>query len=118
MYQRTAILTIALLIAGVALAADDKDTKKSGKPDSVPVASKKADEPTPTIVARAQLPRGWKSLGLTDKQKKQILSTRTQYAAKHQALLEQLEKLKTEEMESLNNLLTDAQRQRLAELKK
>ena len=55
---------------------------------------------------------------MTDTQKKEVLTTRAKYAVKRQKLEEQLKALKAEEMESLEKILTDAQKQRLKELKK
>jgi hypothetical protein len=99
-----------VLLACLSLAvAQEKTTRKED--------AKKPDEPAPVIV-KGQLPRGWKALGLTDEQKKKVLTTRAKFAAKRQALEEQIKALKAEEMTALEKLLTDAQKQRLTELKK
>jgi hypothetical protein len=88
-------------------------TPQSPKEDD----KKKKDEPAP-IVVRAQLPTGWKTIGLSDKQKKEILSARAKYAAKRQALMEQIQKLKDEEMQECEKLLTDGQKKLLKERSK
>jgi hypothetical protein len=104
MYRRILSLTVLLALALAAM-AQDKPLKED----------KKTEEP---VVIKASLPKGWKSLGLTDTQKKEVLTTRAKYAVKRQKLEEQLKALKAEEMESLEKILTDAQKQRLKELKK
>jgi hypothetical protein len=63
------------------------------------------------VIVKTQLPQGWKALGLTDKQKKEILTTRARFAARREALQEQLKALKDEEMTALEKLLTDSQKQ-------
>src|SRR5690242_10290114 len=97
-------LALASLVGIAALAA----------PQSPKQEDKKKEDAAPVIV-RAQLPRGWKALGLTDKQKKDVLTTRAKYSAKRQALLEQIQKLKDEEMQECEKLLTASQKQRLKE---
>ncbi|HEY7426591.1 MAG TPA: hypothetical protein VH682_20315 [Gemmataceae bacterium] len=99
------VLAIVLLTLPLLAVAQDKSAKEDKKPD----------EPAPLIV-KAQLPRGWKTLGLTDKQRKEILTTRAKFAAKRQALEEQIKALKTDEMEALTKILTQGQRARLKEL--
>jgi len=114
-----ALLSLASLLSLLAIAQESKPTDKpAAKPADPPTAAKKADEPQPVVVMRSQLPKGWKSLNLSEKQKKAIYSTRAHFAAKRQSLLDQLEKLKDEEMEALNKLLTEDQRRQLANTKK
>jgi hypothetical protein len=104
--RRCLVMAVALLACGLAL-GQDKDSKKDSKKEE------------PTVVAvRASLPKGWKALGLTDKQKTEVLNARAKYAAKRRALEEQIKALKAEEMTALEKLLTDAQKQRLKELEK
>ena len=100
--RRCLVVVAGALVCSLAL-GQSKDSKK--------------EEPT-VVAVRATLPRGWKGLGLTDKQKQEILKTRAQYAAKRHALEEQIKALKTEEMTVLEKHLTDAQKQRLKELNK
>lgn len=82
--------------------AQDKTIKEDKKPAEPAI-----------VIVKSQLPRGWKSLGLTDKQKKEVLTTRAKYAARRQALEEQIRSLKVEEMSACEKLLTDAQRSQL-----
>jgi hypothetical protein len=100
--RRGLVAVVGIVACSLAL-GQSKDTKK--------------EEPA-VVAVRASLPKGWKALGLTDKQKQDVLKTRAQYTAKRQALEEQIKALKTEEMTALEKLLTDAQKQRLKELNK
>lgn len=94
------------------------DKKTEAKPaEAKKTIAKKTEEPD-LVIVRTQLPRGWKSLALSERQKKQIYAARAKFAAKKQALLDQIEQLKEEEMETLNKLLTPAQRQQLQNVKK
>jgi hypothetical protein len=120
-----ALLSLVSLVSLLSLSSPaqqpkqvDKPLEKTASKKTEPPAADKKDQTPPVVVIRSQLPRGWKALNLSDKQKKAIYSTRAQFAAKRQALLDQLERLKEEESEALNKLLTDAQRQQLATLKK
>ncbi|HWG41526.1 MAG TPA: hypothetical protein VN688_01985 [Gemmataceae bacterium] len=104
-------LSLAVLLAVVSMTAHAQDKTASGKPEP-----KKADEPA-VVIVKSQLPRGWKALGLSAKQRTEILSTRAKYAAKRQALEEQIKALKVEEMTACEKVLTDAQRNLLKEKK-
>ena len=100
-------LALAALVGLTALAAPQSPKQED---------KKKKDEPAPIIVPAPRLPTGWgKALGLSDKQKKDILATRVKYAAKRQALMEQLQKLKDEEMQACEKFLTDGQKKLLKE---
>ncbi|HEY7313419.1 MAG TPA: hypothetical protein VH643_28980 [Gemmataceae bacterium] len=100
----------AVLLACLSLAvAQEKSTKED---------KKKPDETPAPVFVKGQLPRGWKALGLTDEQKKKVFTTKAKYAVKRQKLEEQLKALKDEETKELEKVLTDAQKQRLSELKK
>jgi hypothetical protein len=103
---KSAALAVVLALTAT-IAAQEKTTKKDDK---------KAAEPA-IVIVKSQLPRGWKSLGLTAKQKTDVLTTRAKFAAKRQALEEQIKTLKAEEMTACEKLLTDAQRDRLKEKK-
>ncbi|HEY7154849.1 MAG TPA: hypothetical protein VH575_12880 [Gemmataceae bacterium] len=102
-------VSVAVLLACLSLAVAQQQTTKEDK--------KKADEAPAPIVVKTSLPRGWKSLGLSDKQKQQVLTTRARFAVRRKTLEEQIKALKDEEMTALEKLLTDAQRQRLKELR-
>jgi hypothetical protein len=101
-------LSLAVLLAVVSLTVhgQDKSTKTA--------SPKKTEEPA-VIVVKSQLPRGWKALGLSPKQRTEILTTRARYTAKRLALEEQIKALKLEEMTACEKLLTPAQRDRLNE---
>lgn len=123
MFRRLATLALLLPLSAALAQQDTKPLEKATnnktekKADAKPADAKKATakktDDTDPIIVRTQLPRGWKSLALSDRQKKQIYATRAKYAARRQKLLEQIEQLKEEEMESLQELLTPAQRQQL-----
>jgi hypothetical protein len=100
-------LSLAVLLAVLPLwaVAQDKTTKK-------------ADEQPAPVVVKSQLPKGWKALGLSDQQKKNVYVLRAKYAAKRQALEEQLKALKDEETKALEGVLTEGQKARLKEVKK
>jgi hypothetical protein len=68
------------------------------------------------IVVKAQLPRYFKQLGLSDKQKKTIYKIRGQYAVKIDELQQQIVALKEKEKSDVANVLTAAQKARLKEL--
>lgn len=98
----TKFLPFAVLMVALPLgvAAQDK-TKSSG------------DNAAPVVIDKPRLPQGWRALGLSDKQKKDVLTLRAKYAVKKKALLQQLKALKAEEKVELPKLLTEDQRQRL-----
>jgi hypothetical protein len=92
------LFAVALCVSGYLL-GDDKNTDK---------------EP---VIVKASLPRYFKQLGLNDRQKKQVFRVRAQYAAKIEELQRQIDALKEQEKTDLANLLTDAQKARLKELR-
>jgi hypothetical protein len=104
--RKLGVLTVLLALPLLAV-GQEKTTKQY---------TKKADEAPAPVIVRSQLPKGWKALGLTDKQKKEVLTTRARFVVKRKALEEQIKALKDEEMTALEKLLTDAQRSRLKEL--
>jgi hypothetical protein len=69
------------------------------------------------VIVKASLPRYFKQLGLSDKQKKSVYRVRAQYAVKLEELQRQIDALKEQEKTDLDNLLTDAQKARLKELR-
>jgi len=101
-------LVLASLVCITALAA----------PQSPKKDDKKKDEPARVIIVGNRLPTGWKALGLSAKQRKEVLLTMGKYAAKRQALMEQIQKLKEEEMQECEKILTKTQKDRLKEIRK
>jgi hypothetical protein len=99
-------LTIGVLLTA-AVAAQDKLIKDKDK---------KSAEPEPIVISK-QLPRGWKTLGLTEKQKKEVYRVRAAFAAKLQKLEEAKKALRLKESADLEAILTEAQRSRLKELR-
>ncbi len=65
---------------------------------------------------RGQLPANYRQLGLTDDQKKQIYKVQSDFGAKIDDLEAQVKKLRHEEKQAMEKVLTDAQRQRLLEI--
>jgi hypothetical protein len=70
---------------------------------------------TPKI--RGQLPANYGKLGLTDVQKQSVYKIRAEYKGKMDQLLKQLTKLRMEEKESLEKVLTPEQLKRLKEIR-
>lgn len=83
-----------------------------------PVMSRGQDEPKPQAKLRGTLPPNFRLLGLTEEQKQQIYRIQNDYDAKIAALEAQIKKLKTEERQAIEKVLTDAQRARLREILK
>lgn len=75
---------------------------------------KKADKET--IVVTVKLPTNYSKLGLSAKQRKDILKVRGEYAAKMEELKRQMAELKQKETAECEKFLTDAQKSRLREL--
>lgn len=75
---------------------------------------KKAEEP-PKL--RGTLPPNFKKLGLRDDQVQAIYKTRADYRAKIDQLNKQIAKLREEEKEALDKVLTAEQRKRLKEIR-
>lgn len=92
------LFAVALCASGY-LMGDDKKTEK---------------EP---VIVKASLPRYFKQLGLNDRQKKQIYRVRATYATKIEELQRQIDALKEQERTDLDNILTEAQKARLKELR-
>jgi hypothetical protein len=70
----------------------------------------------PPPKARATLPTNWNKLGLSDAQKQKILSTRSEYRTKIEALQREIKELQKKELEECSKVLTDAQKARLREI--
>jgi Spy/CpxP family protein refolding chaperone len=97
------VLVTALLVCGAA-AYQDKDKDKDKK-------DKDKDEKK----LKGTLPAHYKALGLTDKQKQAVYKLRAEYKDKFDELEKTKAKLKADEKEALEKLLTPEQ---LKELKK
>ena len=76
----------------------------------------KKDEKDPIIV-KAQLPRHFKQLALSETQRKAVYKVRGKYAAEIEKLKQQIAALQEQETADLENILTDAQKARLKELR-
>jgi hypothetical protein len=74
-------------------------------------------EPEPPARVRGTLPRYYKQLGLSDEQKRAVYTVQGRYRDKIEALAEQIRKLRAEEAQEFEKVLTDAQKARLRELK-
>jgi hypothetical protein len=68
------------------------------------------------IIVKAQLPRYYKQLGLSTKQRNDIYKIRGKYAAEIEKLTQQINALKEQEKTDLENVLTAAQKARLKEI--
>ncbi len=66
---------------------------------------------------KGQLPSGWGKLGLSDEQKKAIYTVQAATREEVSALQAKIDALKAKERSQLFDLLTDAQKARLRELK-
>jgi Spy/CpxP family protein refolding chaperone len=96
------VLVAALLVCGAAAYQDkDKDAKDKDKKEEKKI--------------KGTLPQYYKQLGLTDKQKQSVYKLRAEYKEKFDELEKAKAKLKGEEKEALEKLLTPEQ---LKELKK
>ena len=76
---------------------------------------KKTDTKEPVIISKT-LPRYYRQLGLSDKQKDNIYKVRASYAVKIKELQNQINELKGKEKGDLEKILTAAQKARLREL--
>jgi hypothetical protein len=74
------------------------------------------DKKEPIIVS-VRLPRYYSQLGLTPKQRTEILKIRGKYAAEIQELYQKISDLRDQEDEDCEKVLTDAQKARLRELR-
>jgi CRISPR/Cas system-associated endoribonuclease Cas2 len=76
----------------------------------------KSDEKTP-VKPKGVLPANFKKLGLTDVQRDKIYILQAEYKAKADDLRKQLEKLRAEERDSIEKVLTPEQLKRLKEIR-
>jgi hypothetical protein len=82
---------------------------------------KKKEDPKPAAPAprlKGQLPPNYRALGLTEQQKQAVYKIQDDYDVKLAALEEQIKKLKIEEKQAIDKVLTEAQRARLKEILK
>jgi|YelNatPaOPRAMG01_1025707.scaffolds.fasta_scaffold152931_1 hypothetical protein len=75
------------------------------------------DDKVDPIIVRVQLPPNYKQLGLTPKQKNDILKIRAKYAAEIQELEQKIKDLKKQEKTAYESVLTAAQKARLQEIR-
>jgi Spy/CpxP family protein refolding chaperone len=98
------VMLLALTLMGVAF-SQDKDKDKD----------KKTDDPPPKL--KGTLPPHFKKLGLRDDQVQKIYKLKADYRAKIEDLNKRIAKLKGEEKEALEKVLTPEQLKRLKELR-
>ena len=96
-----------LTLTAWALAQDAKKDSPPSKDDSKVV-----------VVTKHPLPQHYKQLGLSDEQKKQLARVQTDFGMKIDELQAQINKLKQEEKQAMEKLLTDAQRAQLLDILK
>jgi Spy/CpxP family protein refolding chaperone len=117
---RALLITVActMMLVGWAIAQDSKkkdsttETKKDQATDSKQDASAKDGK------GKGRLPQYYGQLGLSDEQKRQIHKIQSDLGAKIDELQEQINKLKQEEKQAIEKVLTAAQRARLLEILK
>jgi hypothetical protein len=104
LYFRLGVTVLALTLLGAAYLQDPK-----------PGSKKSDDKEVPKL--RGQLPAYYKKLGLRDDQVQKIYRIRADYKAKVEDLKRKMDRLKSEEKESLEKVLTPEQLKRLKELR-
>jgi hypothetical protein len=77
----------------------------------------KKGEKEPIIIRAPQMPRYFKQLGLSDKQKKDIALIQTKYAAEIKKLNDEIAALREKSKADVENVLTAAQKARLREIR-
>ena len=103
LHMRSAVLALAMI--GVAYAQDKKpDDKKTD------------DKPTP-VKLKGYLPQHYKKLGLLDNQLQKVYKIRADTKAKADELNAKIAKLKADEKEQLEKVLTSDQLKRLREIR-
>jgi hypothetical protein len=70
-------------------------------------------EQQPTSRVKGKLPRFWNKLGLSDEQRKKVVSIQAEYKVKIDALRAEISKLEDEQRRDLGKVLTDAQKEEL-----
>ena len=99
LYLRVGVTALALTLLGAA---------SFQKPDDKKPSDKKPDDKAP-VKARGQLPPNFKKLGLRDDQIQKVYRIRGDYKAKQDELRAKLEKLRSEEREAVEKVLTPDQ---------
>jgi hypothetical protein len=102
---RLAVTVLALALLG-ASAYQEKDKDKE----------KKGDDTTPTKV-KGTLPANFGKLGLSDEQKQKIYRLRAEYKGKIRDLEQKLARLRAEQKEAEEAVLTKDQKKKLRELR-
>jgi Spy/CpxP family protein refolding chaperone len=102
---RMGAIALTLAMIGVVYSQDKK-------PDD-----KKPDDKKPPVKLKGYLPQNWKKLGLRDDQVQKIYKIRADAKAKADELKAKLDKLKAEEKEQLEKVLTPEQLKRLREIR-
>lgn len=97
-----ALLLIVVLLAP-ALAFQEKDKPK--------------EDPKPTPKLRGMLPPNYKKLGLSEEQKQRVYKIQADYRDMIDALQAKIEKLKKEQREKIEGVLTPGQVKRLQEIR-
>jgi hypothetical protein len=105
LYLRVGVVAVALALLGVVY-AQDKDKDKTAK-----------DDKAPAVKLRGQLPTYFKKLGLRDDQVQKVYRVRATYKTKIDELKAKIDKLRAEEKEDLEKILTPEQVKRLKELR-
>jgi hypothetical protein len=95
MFRLSVVLGVAVLGVGLLLA--DRGLSQTDKKD-------------PPVKTKGTLPIYWKSLGLTEEQKKMVFTTHATYGDKIATLQEQVKHLKAQEKAELEKILTDEQK--------
>jgi Spy/CpxP family protein refolding chaperone len=102
MYLRASVVVLIVALVGVVY-AQDKD--KSNKDDKT------------AVKVRGRLPTYYKRLDLSPDQLKKIEGIRTDYKKRKDELLRQIDKLREDEKQSLEKVLTPKQREKLRQLR-
>lgn len=114
----TAALACTIVLVGWAMAQDTKkkDTATETKKDQA--SDTKQDTGVKDGKSKGRLPQYYAQLGLSDDQKRQIHKIQSDLGTKIDELQEQINKLKLEEKQAIEKILTSAQRARLLEILK
>jgi hypothetical protein len=100
-----AALILSATLGGLLIGDDKKDDPK------------KDDPKDPTPVPKGTLPKNFKSLGLDDKQKKDIYRIEAEYRAKIDDYQTKIAELKKDEKSEIEKVLTKAQKDLLREIR-
>jgi hypothetical protein len=110
---RALALLLIVALVGVAVAYQEKDKDKDPK-DKVKKDDKdKADDKDKDKKLKGYLPANFKKLGLSEAQVQKIYKLQADYDVKQADLKRQMEKLKAQEKEAVEGVLTPEQRKEL-----